>query len=89
MKVIKKQDITNWSYKHICDNCESELEVEGKDLRYNKYDGDMREPGYVTYSACCAVCSEIFTIDEKKIPRLLQIEAEKRTARSSTGYFDR
>ena len=38
MKVLKKQDVSGWSYKYTCDNCESELEVESKDLIYAKYD---------------------------------------------------
>lgn len=89
MKVIKKQDVSDWKYLHNCSNCDSQLEVEAKDLRYSHYDGDMREPGYDSYSAQCAVCSQAFTVPSNKIPKLIQIEAKDRTQRHSTNYFDR
>lgn len=88
MKVLKKQDITGWKHNHTCSNCESELEVEAKDLRHYRYDGDCREPGYDAFSAQCAVCSTAFTIPSNKIPKLLQIEVKDRTARYSSGYKD-
>lgn len=89
MKVIKKQDTTQWSHKHTCDKCDSELEVEPKDLRHKHYDGDFRDPAYDVYLAQCPVCADEFTISSKRIPKLIQIEAQERTARRTTGYFDR
>jgi hypothetical protein len=89
MKIIKKEDTSGWKYRHTCANCDSELEVEAKDLRYTRYDGDMREPGYDSYSAQCAVCSQTFNVLANKIPKLIQIEAKDRTQRHSTNYFDR
>jgi hypothetical protein len=91
MKVIKKEDTSHWTYKHICKDCDSELEVEAKDLRHTHYDGDFRDPAYDTYSAQCAVCTRTFTVPVNKIPKLIQIEAQGRTQRysGSGGYFDR
>jgi hypothetical protein len=89
MKVLNKPDVSNWSYKHRCDNCECELEVEAKDLRYYRYEGDMRESGYETYSAACAVCNDDFTIPNEKVPRLIQLEAQDRTKRVTTSQWDR
>lgn len=90
MKILKKQDVSNWAHKHTCVNCESELELDAKDLRYHRYDGDMREPGYDSFDAACAVCSQTFSVPIAKIPKLIQIEARERTTRLSSGnYFDR
>jgi hypothetical protein len=89
MKVLKKQDTENWTYKHICSGCDSELEVEAKDLRHKRYDGDPREPGYDSYSAQCVVCQSEIGIPENKIPKLIQLEAKNKTSRRSTNYFDR
>lgn len=88
MKILKKQDVSGWTVKHTCSNCESELEVESKDLIYSHYDGDMREPGYESYNAACAVCSQQFNVPTTKIPKLIQIEAKSRNQRSGS-YFDR
>ncbi len=85
MKILKKQDVSNWTHKHTCANCESELEVEPKDLTHTHYDGDMREPGYDNFNASCAVCSQSFTVPIAKIPKLIQIEAKNRSAASRHG----
>lgn len=92
MKVIKKQDTTNWSYKHNCSNCESELEVESRDVVYYFYSScDPRESSYASYQASCAVCQKTFTIPSAKIPKLIQLEAKKRyeSRPSSSSQFDR
>lgn len=90
MKVIKKQDVSAWNYKHTCTNCDSELEVDAKDLIHHHYDGDQREPAYDSFTAICAVCSNSFTIFNDKIPKIIQVETKNRTARLSTGsYWDR
>lgn len=86
MKIIKKQDVSQWTYKYTCDMCDSELEVESKDIRHQHYDGDFREAPYDEFKASCAVCSVIFTIPNNKIPKLIQIEAKDRTQRYSAGY---
>lgn len=93
MKVIKKTEITNWSHKHICGNCDSELEVESTDIKYTLHDGDQRDPSYETWSATCPVCSNSFNIAPDKIPKLIRVEAKNRfkPAYSGSGrdYWDR
>ena len=78
MKIIKKQDVSNWSYKHTCLTCESELEVEADDLIYNHYDGDMREPGYTVYQFACPVCQIVCDLDPMRIPKLIQINTKNK-----------
>lgn len=90
MKVIKKADVSDWTYKHTCTNCESELEVESKDLIHHHYSGDMREPSYDSFNASCVVCNQTFTVPSAKIPKLIQLDAKGRSSRSSSGsYWDR
>lgn len=89
MKVIKKQDVSGWEFKHTCSNCESELQVEQSDLRYSSYPGDQRESGCETFTASCAVCNQSFEIAITNIPKLIRIEVKKRSASSSGGYYDR
>lgn len=88
MKVIKKQDVSGWTYKHTCTNCESELEAEPKDLTHTHYNGDMREPGYDTFTASCPVCFQSFSVAPTKIPKLIQIQVKQRST-SSGNYFER
>jgi hypothetical protein len=78
MKVISQVNIEDWSYECICDHCDSKLQVESNDLIYKFYDGDFREPGYSVYQVTCAVCNNMLDISGNKIPKLIQIEAEKK-----------
>lgn len=90
MKVIKKENVDGWSRKHICGSCNSELEVEAKDLRHYSYQGDQRDPGYDAFKATCAVCHQEFTVPSNEIPKLIQIEAKGRSRQSPhTSYLDR
>lgn len=94
MKVLKKQDVTNWSYKHTCVHCDSELEAEASDLSFGHVDGDMREPGYDYFWATCTVCGMNFNVLTDKIPKLVQLAAKEKeknkTSRGNSGnYFDR
>ncbi len=86
MKIIAKQDVSNWSYHHTCSKCETQLEVEANDLHHYHYDGDYRDPSYDSYSACCTVCSQSFTVPTNKIPKLIQIEAQKRAPKHSSVW---
>lgn len=86
MKIISKQDVSNWSYSHKCNNCETQLEVDSQDLRHHHYAGDYREPSYDSYTAQCPVCSQTFTVPSAKIPRLIQIEAQNRAPKSSSVW---
>lgn len=87
MKVLKKADVSDWTYKHKCVNCDSELEVEESDIIHRHYDGDMREASYDTYSAKCPVCNKTFSIPEASIPKLIKVNSKKRTGRSP-DYLD-
>jgi len=90
MKVIKKENVENWSHRITCSACNSELEVEAKDLKHIRYDGDQREPGYDKFYANCAICSDQLTIPSNNVPKLLQIEARNRSARNTNcTYWDR
>ncbi len=90
MKILKKEDTSNWGYKCTCFGCDSELLVEAKDVGHQHFDGDPREPGYDKYTANCAVCSQQIVIPESKIPKVLRVEIQNRTKRySGGGYFDR
>lgn len=91
MKVIKKQDVSGWSFKHTCTKCDSELEADSKDVKYSHYAGDQREPGYETFSASCAVCHQSFNIPASNIPKLLQVEIKQRSTSThgSGSYWDR
>ncbi len=90
MKVIKKEDTSNWGYKHTCSGCDTELLVEAKDVRHQRIDGDPREPGWDKYTANCSECGGEIGIPESKIPKILRVEIQNRTKRySGTGYFDR
>lgn len=86
MKIIKKADTANWTKRVTCHNCETELEVEPKDISHVRYDGDFRESGYDSFHAYCAVCSEKLPLLSDGIPKLIQIEAKNRSAtRISSG----
>lgn len=91
MKVIKKVDVSDWSHKHKCSNCDTELEVESKDVSayvYNDY--YHSEDDVEKYSAKCPVCENIFEIP---IGIILKIELKKKyeasKLKSSSTYYDR
>lgn len=83
MKVLKQENTAGWCVKHICDECDSELEVYAEDLIFQYMEGDQREPGYDRYTAQCAVCSFSFDIEVTKIPKLVQLEVKARKASSA------
>lgn len=86
MKIIKKEDVSRWNYKHKCINCDTELLIEAADVKYYHYDGDFREPSYDTYTANCIVCGKSFNIPIRDVPKLIQVEARKRQPVKSSGY---
>lgn len=94
MKVVKREDVSNWNYPCHCARCNSDLIVEGNDLRHKtekKYGNDPRDPGDSfmgdTYFAYCAVCQNVLTVPEGKIPYLLRSKA-KNGSLPSSGYKD-
>ena len=79
MKVLKKLDVSNWRYKKTCEKCDSELEIEVSDVKHQHYSGDQRDPSYDEYWANCPVCSAKLQITKDKMPKLIQIQVEKKT----------
>lgn len=89
MKIIKRPN-TEWSMKYTCSNCTAELEIEKGDVRFHSYPGDMREPGYNTWTTNCPVCDVLIDIAENKLPKAVQVEIKKKGSGSSYGGpFDR
>lgn len=88
MKIIKRPD-TQWSHKHTCNNCTAELEVEKGDVKHQSYPGDFRDPGYEIWQATCPICSVVFTIPEKSIPKAVQVEIKKGLSAAGVTYDDR
>lgn len=68
MKIIKKEDTSDWKYLHTCVGCDSELEVDKLDVIYN--------PNFIDekFDTKCIVCSTRFSIKEKDISKLVKIE---------------
>ncbi len=89
MKVIKKNDYSDWTYKCSCPQCTSELEVEKDDIVAKYHDGDFRDPAYHSYEVNCPVCKCNFTIPEKSIPDYLKKIAKSKCPKGSGNYFDR
>lgn len=77
MKIIKKEDISHWTYKIICSGCDSELEAESSDLKRTYYAGDFRDPESESFYVVCPVCSKGNAIAESKIPKLIKIGLRK------------
>jgi hypothetical protein len=74
MKVLKRVDTSNWSYKRTCTICESELQVEKGDVKYKYHRGDQRDPDYETWHATCPVCQNEFPVPEKELSKALKVE---------------
>jgi hypothetical protein len=74
MKVLKKVDTSNWSYKHTCAVCESELQADKGDINYKYHMGDGRDPSFETWDARCPVCQHEFAIPDKELSKALKAE---------------
>lgn len=81
MKVIKKQDTSIWTHKYICETCDSELEIEVQDIHYR---GDFRNPGFDDYWVTCLVCSAETSLSRDELPKLVQLQAQKRVQNSDS-----
>ena len=94
MKVLKKENISEWKHIYTCSRCKSELEAEGSDIQHKtvkKYGNDPRDPGDSfnadVYYLSCAVCSHTLDLDENKIPYLLKTQAKlRKTTSTGAGY---
>ena len=96
MKILKKVETDNWTYKCNCYRCSSELEADVKDLRYKrekKTGSDPRDPSdsysYMAdvYYVTCPVCSNQISVDEAKIPYVLKKKTQEKCT-SDSGYKD-
>ncbi len=84
MKILKQEDISNWEYKHVCSSCDSELLVEPSDLKHQE-SYDQRDGSYDgTFTSKCPVCSQVFYIPAKVIPKRLQIQVKQQ----QKDYYD-
>ena len=94
MKIISQPDVSGWKLKHECSKCDSVLEIEAHDLQYKYYSGDQRDYSSASesFTCNCIVCGNVFYVANDSIPKLIQIEAKKRSETKSYGsgsYFDR
>jgi hypothetical protein len=90
MKIIKKVDITNWKLEHTCDKCETEMEVEKSDIRYQLSKADRpSDNDQDTFYFLCPVCIDTIYIDPDKLPKVLQVLLKRDNNVSFGGYFER
>jgi len=87
MKVIKTQDPKEWSLKVICNKCDSELEVDAKDVSHEWMNGDVRDPGYDSYAIQCPICEEVINLTTDKLPKVVQIQAQGQSMRRKIPYL--
>jgi len=89
MKILKRVDTNNWSYKYTCTQCESELEVEKGDIKYQFHSGYGRETDYETWTATCPVCQNHFHIPDKNFSSALKVEIKSgKLSSPGTVYLD-
>lgn len=81
MKILKTHNPADWSLKLTCNKCDSELEVEAKDVGHEWMNGDMREPGYDSYAIQCPVCEEVIDLSKDKLPKVVQLQAQGQALR--------
>jgi hypothetical protein len=74
MKIIKKVDTSTWSYKHTCDTCDTELEVEKSDVKYQYFEGYGKDPDWDEWKAICPICFTAFNVPLENIPRAVRVE---------------
>jgi hypothetical protein len=92
VKVIKKEDTSNWAHRFKCYNCETELEAEAKDLRvkYVPNGTDMRgldaDSKRTEFYVTCTECHRDHTVDDKNIPKLLQHKVKESSSGSRDSY---
>lgn len=87
MKVLEKQDVSDWSIKHTCAHCDSVLQVEANDLVYTHHSGYYNETSYDTYGITCPVCRANFNIPSDQIPKLVKLQAQNKP--TATDYYNK
>lgn len=80
MKILKKAESSAWKHVFTCAKCESELEAEAIDVVHLHHTGDMRDPSFDTYYVTCTVCSHRHDLITNKLPKVVQLEAQKRSS---------
>jgi transcription elongation factor Elf1 len=80
MKILKKAEANTWKHVFTCEKCESELEAEAIDVIHVHHAGDMRDPSYDSYHVTCAVCDHKHDLMTNKLPKVVQLEAKKRSS---------
>ena len=86
MKIIEKIDVSNWSYNCQCSDCETKLEIEAVYLHYTHHNRDGIHPPSDIYSAKCPVCFNYINVLANEIPKIIQIEAQKRAPKNSSVW---
>ena len=86
MKIIEKPDVSGWSHSCKCKNCETKLEVEAADLHYTHSEGDGIYPASDNYYAQCPICSHHIYVPVNGVPKIVQIEAQKRAPKYSSVW---
>lgn len=92
MKVVKKEDVSSWTHRFKCYNCETELEAEAKDLhvKYVPNGTDMRgldaDSRRADFYVTCPECHQDKTIDDKGIPKLLQHKVKTQSSGGRDSY---
>jgi hypothetical protein len=76
MKVIKKAEISAWTYEFTCIKCDSELEAGADDVKYIYHDGMNREPDFDEYVVLCPVCGGTESLTTAELPKLLKLIAQ-------------
>lgn len=79
MKVVERKEWEK-TFKHecTCPQCESKLEAESSDIRYEASNGDGHDFCPERFWVNCPVCQCVITILAPKIPKYIQILAARR-----------
>lgn len=89
MKVVKKLDIAAWRKRFECKTCESQLEIEAGDVKYEYHSGYGRDTDYETWTVRCPVCQTQHNVVKTDIPKAVQIAIKSKGLSSpGTQYVD-
>ncbi len=90
MKVLERKEWEKeFAHVCICEQCESKLEIDSKDLVHAPGGGDQRGDRWPEkFSAICAVCQYCISIPVEVIPKFVQKLARDRHS-NRPGSFGR